>query len=383
MKSPRDCLLLLTLLFTTVVHAQVLTTEVWLGALDMREGRFRVSDLKNISNHPRYDNQPSFAPDGTSLLFTTEAESLSETGLGVHAVRYFLQDGRSVPLKRARGFSPTTTTDGRSFMTLREGTVWLHDYDGTPRRTLLPQVKTAGYFTRMDENRWVLFMNEKERHIALWDERRGSLSRLVPNAITAPYRIPGQQAVTFVVQEGDTKKLMQLDLTENGASDRELATIPFATGGAHVWTSSGTLLMASANAIHEWSPTAPEAWPVVHRFTEADLQGITRIALSPAEDRIALVSTPNDLTVLRESRDAANEAFAAAIAKQRGSSWVRTPATFEISGTSATERGTSVRRWREAGMPIELRRDYAVEWQRTMSSSGTPAWSIVSERYVN
>ncbi|HYO76462.1 MAG TPA: hypothetical protein VE010_08365, partial [Thermoanaerobaculia bacterium] len=258
----------------------------------------------------------------------------------------------------------------------------LHDYDGKPRRTLLPQVKTAGYFTRMDENRWVLFMNEKERHIALWDERRGALSRLVPNAITAPYRVPKQQAVTFVVQEGETKKLMQLELTDSGATDRVLATIPFPTGGAHVWTSRGTLLMASGNTIHEWSPNAPDAWPVVHRFTEADLQGITRIALSPADDRIALVSTPNDMTVLRESRDAANDAFAEAVAKQRGASWVRTPAAFEISGTTATERGTSVRRWRSGGTPVEVRSDYTVQWQRTISSSGTPAWSIVSERYV-
>ncbi|HYO75116.1 MAG TPA: hypothetical protein VE010_01535, partial [Thermoanaerobaculia bacterium] len=108
MTSLRHTLLLLTLLFATTIRAQVLTTEVWLGTLDMREGRFVMSDVRNISNHPRYDNQPSFAPDGNSLLFTTEAESLSETGLGVHAVRYFLQDRRSVPLKRARGFSPTT-----------------------------------------------------------------------------------------------------------------------------------------------------------------------------------------------------------------------------------------------------------------------------------
>ncbi|HEX8618690.1 MAG TPA: hypothetical protein VF911_13990, partial [Thermoanaerobaculia bacterium] len=214
-------LVLLSFLMANGATAQVLTTEVWLGTLDMREGRFAVSALENISRHPGYDNQPSFSPDGQSLLYTTEAEDLSETGLGVHAVRYDLQSGRAVPLTNARGFSPTTTTDGRSFMTLREGTVWLHDYDGNPQRSLLPHVKTAGYFTRMDEERWVLFMNEKERHIAQWDERRSSLTRIVPGAVTAPYRVPGRQAVTFVVDDGETKKLMQLELTEDrGTMDR-------------------------------------------------------------------------------------------------------------------------------------------------------------------
>ncbi|HEY0158745.1 MAG TPA: hypothetical protein VGF28_15790 [Thermoanaerobaculia bacterium] len=367
---------LLSLLLAASAAAQVLTTEVWLGSLDMREGRFAVSGLENISNHPGYDNQPAFFPDGRSLLFTTEAAGLADTGLGVHAVRYWLESGESVPLVRARGFSPTPTPDARQFTTLREGTVWLHDLDGKPLRTLLPEVKTAGYYTRIDERRWVLFMNEEERHIAIWNG--DALERIVPGAVTAPYRIPGTNAVSFVVQAGETKQLMRMDLVERGASNRLLAEIPFPTGGAHAWTSRGTLLMASGNAIHEWNPQTPDAWPVVHRFTEPDLQGITRIALSPAENRIALVSTPNDLAVLRESRDASNDAFAASVAKFRGTSWVRTPDRFELSGDRATERGTSVRRWGSS----EIRNDYTVVWRRTVSATGTPAWTLLREEYT-
>ena len=365
----------------TGAAGQALTTEVWVGALDMREGRFTVSELKNVSNEPGYDNQPAFLPDGRSLLFTTEAENVSETGLGVHAVRHHFDRGTSVPLTRARGFSPTPTPDGRQFMTLREGTVWLHDLSGKPLRVLLPEVKTAGYFTRIDENRWVLFMNERDRHIAVWDESRRSLVRLVPNAATAPYRIPGTSAVSFVVQEGETKRLMRMDLTAGEPEHRVLAAIPFPTAGAHAWTSRGTLLMASGNAIHEWDPRAPESWPVVHRFTQPDLQGVTRIALSPAEDRVAVVSTPNDRTVLHESRDAANKAFAAAVAAHRGTSYIRTPEAFERSGETATERGKWVRRWRSRGQPVELRGDYSVTWQRTIGSNGVPVWSVRTEEY--
>lgn len=359
-----------------IASAQVLTTEVWLGALDMRGGRFAVSDLRNISNHPGYDNQPAFAPDGRTLLFSSEFNGLAETGLGIRAVRYDIASGTATPLTKSRGFSPTPTPDGKQFMTLREGTVWLHDANGTPLRRLLPEVKTAGYFTRIDERRWVLFMNEPDRQIAFWNGE--SLTRLVKNAITAPYRIPGTNAVSFVTSDGDTRTLMRLDLQDDGrTSERVLATIPFRTGGAHVWTSRGTLLMASGNAIHEWNPNAPDAWPVVHRFDNPDLQGITRIALSPAEDRIALVSTPNDRTVLRESREAANAEFAESVAKHRGNSWVRTTTELAISGDTATERGTSMRRW---GANV-LHGDYTVTWRRTISGNGTPAWSIASETY--
>jgi hypothetical protein len=365
--------LLLLLLLALPAAAQVLTTEVWVGKLDMGEGRFAVSELKNISNHAGYDNQPAFFPDGQSLLFSTEADGLAETGLGVHAVRYWLESGKREPLVKVRGFSPTPTADARQITTLREGTVWLYDLTGKPLRALLPQVKTAGYYTRMDERRWVLFMNEKERHIALWNGE--TLERLVPGAITAPYRIPGTDAVSFVVQEEERKRLMRMELTGNS---RVLAEIPFPTGGAHAWTARGTLLMASGNAIHEWNPRAPEAWPVVHRFTEPDLQGITRIALSPAADRIALVSVPNDLIVLRESRDAVNSAFAESVAKFRGTSWERTADRFELSGETATERGTSVRRWGST----EIRNGYTVRWRRTISGNGTPVWTAETEEYA-
>jgi hypothetical protein len=301
----------------------------------------------------------------------------------VHAVRYDLTTRKATPLTRARGFSPTPTPDGRGFMTLREGTVWLHDTAGKPLRVLLPAVKTAGYFTRIDERRWVLFMNERERHIALFDETRASLTRLVPGAVTAPYRIPGTNAVSFVVQEGESKRLMRMDVNDDGSTPhRVLATIPFRTAGAHVWTSRGTLLMASGNTLHEWDPRAPEAWPVVQRFDHADLQGITRVALSPAEDRLALVSTPNDMTVLRESRDAANKAFAASVSAHRGTSWVRTASGFERSGDRATERGTSVRRWRSRDGASEVRTDYVVVWRRTIAGNGTPAWVVEREEYL-
>lgn len=347
--------------------AQVLTTEVWLGPLDMREGRFVAGEMKNISSHPGYDNQPSFFADGASVVFSSEADSVAETGLGIQAIRYDIGSGKVTRLGKIRGFSPTPAPDGKSILTLREGTVWSYDLNGGNARALLPEVKTAGYFTRMDAEQWILFMNEEQRHIAVWNG--ATLERIVPGAITAPYRIPGERAVTFVVQEGETKTLMRMDLEAKKGT--VLAAIPFRTGGHHVWTSRGTLLMASGNTIHEWNPSKPDQWPVVHRFTEPDLQGITRIALSPGEDRIAVVSVPRDEVVLREARDARNKGF--------GKAYVRTIGRLEIDGDRATESGTWVRRWGTTTLPGE----YTVTWKRSVSGSGTPVWSIVTERYAS
>lgn len=397
----RKALLLVALAaFASLAEAQVLTTEVWLGDLDLRDGRFAVSNLRNISNHPGYDNQPAFFADGASLLFATEAESVAETGLGVHAVRYWIESGRSEPLPKARGFSPTPASDS-SITTLREGTVWLHEIDGTPVKVLLPHIRTAGYYARIDRNRWVLFMNEPERQIALWDERTFTLAKLVPNAVTAPYPVPGTYAVTFVTHDGETKTLRSVTLkneitaastpppadpneralAEAASVDRAITTIPFRTGGHHVWTARGTLLMASGNTIYEWHPDRPTEWKPVWKADDASLQGITRIALSPQNDRIALVSQPDDRTVLSEWRREINETFAASVAQHRGTSYERTPAELTITGDAATERGTWVRRWRSRGTPVELRGDYTVTYRRSIGGNGVPAWAMETETY--
>jgi hypothetical protein len=208
---------------------------------------------------------------------------------------------------------------------------------------------------------------------------RYTLASATANAVTAPYRIPGTNGVSFVVQRGDEKKLARTDLGDDrGSLTRELVTIPFPTSGAHTWTSRGTLVMASGNEIREWDPNRPEEWPVVARFSEPELQGITRIALSPDERLIALVSTPGDLTVLRESRAASNAEFAESVARYRGTSWTRTPERFDIEGDTATERGTSVRRWSDAVVTGE----YMVLWRRTIGSNGTPSWSAQFEQYA-
>jgi len=109
----------------------------------------------------------------------------------------------------------------------------------------------------------------------------------------------------------------------------------------------------------------------VHRHSEPDLQGITRIALSPHEDHIAVVSVPNDEIVLREARDARNKAF--------GRSYVRTIDRLDIEGDRATERGTWVRRWGTTTLPGQ----YTVTWQRLISGTGAPVWTIATEVYAS
>jgi hypothetical protein len=410
--------------------AQLFDTEVWVGRLDMSGSRFAVSNLVNVSNHPGYDNQPAFFPQGDRLVFTTEAGTLDDTGHGMHSVIYDLGTGNSSPLLEAVGFSPTPADDGKGLMLLRDGRVFLHDVHGKELRALT-DTKDAGYFSRFDDRTYALFMNDSQRRVVIYDAEKKTLDTMALGATTPLYRVPGKRAVTFVaeepfpVPEGEAAKsatarklfLRMLDLKSRVVTT--LAGIPFATGGHHVWTSRGTILMASGPAIFEWDPARPADWKQVYRFDEPDLQGITRIALSARGDRIALVSTPRDETIIRDSRERSNRALeshngaafvslvgknavitAASGATVRGREemqkaieeqwknkpdlvYVRTPESIEISRSdaAASERGTWAGRAATGGA-MEKRGNYMAVWRREMTESGVPSWTIATEVFV-
>src|SRR4051794_41504290 len=209
----------------------------------MSGGRLAVSNLTNISKHPGYDNQPAFFPDG-KLVFTSQIAVLDETGHAVQAVIHDFANGTSTPIAGALGFSPTPAGNG-SLMLLRDGHVVLHDASG--KESQLTETKDAGYFTRFDEQTWVLFMNDKQRRIVIYDPKTKTLDTMAIGATTAPFRIPGKHAVSFVAVEpfsppgggGPSRELFLRPLDLHDRPRPPPPPLPFPTSGSHPSTSPG------------------------------------------------------------------------------------------------------------------------------------------------
>jgi len=290
--------LALSLVLPTAALAQ--DTDIWLGHLDLSGGRVAITELVNITKRPGYDNQPAFFPDQRTLAYTVEAET------GVHSVLYDLTTGKARPLPSAKGYSPTPTDDGKQFMTTVNGYVALRDLDGTLIRALTDSVR-VGYYTPVDARTFVLFINDPDRRIVIYDVDGKSMETMAVGAITPLYKVPGENAYTFVAVtpfssdsavaariDPDSLRieLRKLDLDRRRVET--LAVIPFGTTGQHIWTPRQTLLMASGNRILEWSPAAPDTWKPVASFDDPDLQRISRIVISPRGDRIAIVSVARE-----------------------------------------------------------------------------------------
>src|SRR4051812_16872743 len=64
-----------TTCFLISMHAQLPDTEVWLFSYGSKCTKINTETGKNISNNPGYDNQPFFAADSKSMLWTSQRDS--------------------------------------------------------------------------------------------------------------------------------------------------------------------------------------------------------------------------------------------------------------------------------------------------------------------
>src|SRR5258707_11489719 len=122
-------------------------TEIYLAPLSMSGGRLTVGPPVNITSSPGYDNQPSFAPDGRSVLFTS-----LRGGAQTDIYRYDIAAGRVARVTNTpeSEYSPTVTPDGAHISVIRveaDGTqrLWRFTMDGTEPELVLADVKPVGY----------------------------------------------------------------------------------------------------------------------------------------------------------------------------------------------------------------------------------------------
>lgn len=265
-------------------------TDIYLADLTPRDGGLQVGRPVNLTGRKGYDNQPGFAPDGRTILYT----SIREDGQA-DIYRFDLARHTSVRLTRTpeSEYSPTMTPDGRSFSVIRveaDSTqrLWRFDLDGGAPRLILPAVEPVGYHAWADEPAVALFILGSPPTLQIADTRSGRAEVVAEDIGRSLHKIPGRRAISFVHRVSPEERwIKELDLETRRI--RPLIRLP-GRGEDYAWTPDGTLLMAEGAKLYRWDPRRDEAWREVADLSGAGLQEITRLAVSPQGDRLALVA---------------------------------------------------------------------------------------------
>jgi dipeptidyl aminopeptidase/acylaminoacyl peptidase len=285
-------------------------TEVYLAPLAIQGGRVEIGKPINISNSPGYDNQPSFTPDGASLLFTSvraerKPDPANGAAIGSDIYRYDIASKTisQVTNSPESEYSPTVTPDGRHISVIRvesDGTqrLWQFTLDGREPTVLWPAIKPVGYHAWADASVLALFvLGEEGRPATLQvaDSKTGQSSIAATGIGRSIQRIPGG-GISFVsrppAKAGEPVTLTVTELDPMTRKTRALVTMPpGATDADTAWTPDGLLLASVKGQIFQWRRGDKEMTLSVDPASMG-IKGVTRLAISPKGEWIAVVAQP-------------------------------------------------------------------------------------------
>jgi hypothetical protein len=265
-------------------------TEIYLASFAIR-GVPAVGRAANITNSPGYDNQPSFTPDGSSIFFTSN-RGATQTDV----YRYDIASGSITRITNTpeSEYSPTVTPDGVHISVVRVEAdrtqrLWRFTLDGRTPELVLDRVKPVGYHAWIDDHTLALFVLGPPATLQLADTRSGNAETVARGINRSVLRIPRTGTISYVDTDEDGSLLVR----ELDPKTRTATTLVAAVAGAKeadlAWTPEGALLMAQKDVLYSWTRDA-RAWSRVADLAALGMHGVTRIAVSPTGDRIALVA---------------------------------------------------------------------------------------------
>jgi hypothetical protein len=289
-------LLLLLVVLAAPAAAQVPATDIFVATLNVTKGpggtaQWQVGAPVNVTHRPGYDNQPSFLPGGRAFLYTVIGDDAQ-----ADVYRYDLAAGKSTRLTTTTEseYSPTPLPGGRGFSVVRveaDSTqrLWAFDLDGTHPRLLLPGVKPVGYHAWIDSVTVALFVLGTPATLQLADLRTGKADTVARDVGRSPQRVPGRAAVSLIWRRDSTTRVIAI-VDAATRVPQPFASLPD-SADFHAWTPDGTLLASAGTRVLRWDPQAAH-WVPIADFASAGLTSISRLAVSPAGDRLALVAIP-------------------------------------------------------------------------------------------
>ncbi len=256
--------------------------DIFLVDLTYKNQAIQVGKPINITQRKGYDNQPSFTPDGKSILYTSMRED-GQTDI----YRFDLLSAATTPLTQTPEgeYSPTVTPDTAYFSVIRVESdktqrLWKFPMSGVGAPVVvLENVKPVGYHCWLTPDSLALFILGNPNSLQLARVSTGDTARMWERIGRSLHKIPGKKALSFVHKRTPADwAIKQLDLQTN----RITVIAPTLPGSEDfVWTPDGLLLMAQGSGLYVFNPKTDLRWTQLADFSSAGIKQITRLAIDP------------------------------------------------------------------------------------------------------
>jgi hypothetical protein len=266
-------------------------SEIILFDLKAKKKSLTLSNPQNITNHPGYDNQPSFHSDEPTVYYS----SFNDQGRAdIKSYNYQTKATTQVTNTPDREYSPTLTPDktGVSCIIQRDnGAQDLGKYSLTGELAyLIVDSLIVGYHVWADNSHLALFIlgnngSPNTLHYLRVPTKEDTV--IAENIGRSLHRVPNERALSFVhkvgPQDWQIKKLnletLQVSFIINTLPEREDIT----------WLPDGRLITSDGSKLFMIDPYKEKVWREVTITDTKFLKGVTRLAVNATGDKLAVV----------------------------------------------------------------------------------------------
>ncbi|MDE3172239.1 MAG: PD40 domain-containing protein [Gemmatimonadota bacterium] len=269
------------------------STDIYLVRL--RAGATIGDPPENVTHRPGYDNQPAFTPDGKAILFTSiRADAQADVyrlDLATRAIARLTDTPESE-------YSPTPLPTGSGFSVVRverdsAQRLWAFNAQGGAPVLLLPGIAPVGYHVWLDDHTLALFVLGHPNALEIADTRTGEGHAIAHDIGQSLQRVPGGNRFSFLQRDHG---VWFLDTADPSAPDGDIQRVIAMPAGAGyvVWISPTMALTATGTELLRLDRAAGAGarWTPIADFREEGLRNLSRLAVSPDGNWLAVVAEP-------------------------------------------------------------------------------------------
>lgn len=277
--------LLLSLPLVTPTLAQT-GSEIILFDLKEKKNEIVVSRPRNVTNHPGYDNQPSFHSDKPFLYYA----SFDDQGRSdIKRYDFRKKQTQNITVTPEREYSPTLTPDKNFLSCIIQRDNNAQDLGKYPvdggEPTVIIDNLTVGYHVWADNSHLAMFVLGDPHTLHFLRLPTKSDTIVAENIGRALHRIPNQRAISFVHKVGEKNWIIKKLDTQTMTISTITQTLPDHEDIA--WTPKGQLITSDGTKLFWFDG---KSWVPVTIAEGAELlKGVTRLAVSAKGDQLAVV----------------------------------------------------------------------------------------------
>lgn len=290
-------LILLVLFLTSATLFSQSNTEVFLLDIAGADDKIELINLKNISNSEGYDNQPSFYDDNTILFSSTRN---NQTDIKSYTIN---ENENSWKTNTSLGseYSPLKIPNKETVSAVRldeNGLQRLYQYNlVTGKSTMLLKDLKVGYHVWHNEDVLVSSVLVEDRmDLVISNLEDNSNLTVYENVGRSLHKIPNSHLIGFTSIENNSTIIKSLDPITGDIKNIKSLPIPITD---ICWLSENTILIPDGKIIARFN-ILEDSMSILHRFKEDDINGISRISISPNGKHLTLVSEESPVILVQK-----------------------------------------------------------------------------------